>query len=102
MDDALSLATVARDTLGGRPEAEDTFGWVSVQKGLVQQAIAAFERAVAQAPAEATYRYHLGVAYAKAGDAARARAALTKALALKSDFAGAADARAALASLGPG
>ena len=45
------------------------------------------------------YHYHLGLAFAKADDEAKARAALKRALSLKPDFAGASDARAKLAAL---
>jgi tetratricopeptide (TPR) repeat protein len=99
LDEALRLATIARDTLRRRPEAEDTVGWVYLQKGLATQAIASFERARERAPTNAVYHYHLGLAYIKLGDQARARAALTRALELKADFNGAADARAQLAAL---
>jgi Flp pilus assembly protein TadD len=43
--------------------------------------------------------YHLGLAYAKAGEKVRARGALEQALKLKKDFDGAADARKVLATL---
>ena len=68
---------------------------------MTQEAIAAFERAIARAPKNATYRYHLGLAYAKAGDAERAKRSLTQALELGTNFPGAADARARLASMQP-
>jgi Flp pilus assembly protein TadD len=101
LDDAVRLATIARDELRRRPEPEDTLGWALLKKGSTQEAIAAFERAVDQAPDNPTYLYHLGLAYAKANHAAGARKALNKALALKADFPGAADARATLAALRP-
>ena len=44
--------------------------------------------------------YHLGIAYFQTGNVERARVALKRALELKSDFSGAADARAALSTLG--
>jgi hypothetical protein len=43
------------------------------------------------------YHYHLGLAQLKAGNTRQGRAALSRALALKSDFNGADDARKALA-----
>jgi len=42
---------------------------------------------------------HLGLAYAKAGQAEKARATLNQALKLKADVEGAAEARAVLASM---
>jgi len=99
LDDALRLATVARESLQGRPEAEDTLGWAYLQKGLAAQALASFERARERAPKNPVYHYHVGLAYLKLGDDERAGVALSKALELRPDFAGAADARAQLAAL---
>jgi putative PEP-CTERM system TPR-repeat lipoprotein len=96
LDDALKLATVAQEKLK-RPEAEDTLGWVYYRKGLMQHAIASFERAVSKAPTSPVYQYHLGLAQLKDGNTAQGRTALKRALALKSDFNGADDARRALA-----
>jgi tetratricopeptide (TPR) repeat protein len=95
LDDALKLATVATEELK-RPEAEDTLGWIYYRKGLAQHAIASFERAVSKAPDNPVYQYHLGLAQLKDGNDTKGRAALKRALALKSDFNGADDARKAL------
>jgi tetratricopeptide (TPR) repeat protein len=95
LDEALKLATVAQDQLK-RPESEDTLGWVYYRKGLWQHAIASFERAISKAPANPVYQYHLGLAHMKEGNEEQGRAALKRALALKSDFNGADDARKAL------
>ncbi len=59
-----------------------TLGWIFCKKGLFPQAIDALEAAVERDPRNAGYLYHLGSAYAGAGDDAKARAALDKALAL--------------------
>ncbi len=99
LDDGLRLANVARDSLRRRPEPEDTRGWIYLKKGLATQAIAAFEVARERAPQNPVYHYHLGLAHLKTGEKARARAALTRALELRSDFAGADDARAQLSTL---
>ena len=95
LDEALKLATVAQTQLK-RPESEDTLGWVYYRKGLWQHAIASFERAAAKAPSNPVYQYHLGLAQLKQGNDAQGRAALKRALTLKPDFNGAADARKAL------
>jgi tetratricopeptide (TPR) repeat protein len=97
LDDALKLATVATEQLK-RPEADDTLGWVYYRKGLAQHAITAFERAVSKAPDNPIYHYHLGLAHLKEGHETEGRAALKRALALKSDFNGADEARKALAA----
>jgi len=95
LEEALKLATVAQAQLK-RPEAEDTLGWVYYRKGLVQHAIGAFERAANKSPNNPVYQYHLGLAQMKQGNDAQGRASLKRALALKSDFNGADDARKAL------
>jgi tetratricopeptide (TPR) repeat protein len=98
LDDALRLATVAKEQLRQRPEAEDTLGWVYYKKNLPGHAIPAFERAIERAPDNPTYHYHLGLAYLQAGHEKQGRSALQRALALRADFAGADDARARLAA----
>jgi putative PEP-CTERM system TPR-repeat lipoprotein len=95
LDEALKLATVAQSQLK-RPEAEDTLGWVYYRKGLLQHAIASFERAANKAPNNPVYQYHLGLAQLKQGNESEGRASLKRALALKSDFNGADEARKAL------
>jgi len=95
LEEALKLATVAQAQLK-RPEAEDTLGWVYYRKGLLQHAIGAFERAANKSPNNPVYQYHLGLAQLKQGNDAQGRAALKRALALKSDFNGADEARKAL------
>jgi tetratricopeptide (TPR) repeat protein len=98
LDDALRLATVAREQLRQRPEAEDTMGWVYYKKNLPGHAIPAFERALERAPDNPVYHYHLGLAHLRAGNDKDGRAALQRALTLKPDFIGADDARARLAA----
>ncbi len=95
LDEALKLATVAKEQLN-RPEADDTLGWVYYRKGLLQHAIASFERAASKAPTNPVYHYHLGLAELKDGNEVQGRAALKRALALKPDFNGADEARKAL------
>ena len=77
----------------------DTLGWIYYKKGLASLAIPHFQDSVQQQPDNATFRYHLGLAYAQAGDSASARRSLERALALASDFDGAADARRLLVEL---
>jgi tetratricopeptide (TPR) repeat protein len=98
LDDALRLAMVAKEQLRQRPEAEDTLGWVYYKKNLPGHAIPAFERATERAPDNPTYYYHLGLAHLQAGNEKQGRTALQRALTLKSNFAGADDARARLAA----
>jgi Flp pilus assembly protein TadD len=75
-------------------------GWVYVRKNMGSVAIPHLESCVRKTPNDPVFQYHLGVAYFQAGDYAKARGALSKALSIKSDFDGAADARKALATIG--
>jgi Flp pilus assembly protein TadD len=79
---------------------QDTLGWVHVRRGTPNTAIAPLERSVELEPANATYHYHLGLAYSGTGRNAQARTALERALALDSTFDGAIDARLTLEQLG--
>jgi tetratricopeptide (TPR) repeat protein len=96
LDDAVRLATVAKEAMPDRPEPLDTLGWAYYKKGRYTHALSAFEQAVQRNAENAIYHYHLGLANLKAGEPARARAALQRALQLKSDFPGANDARGIL------
>jgi putative PEP-CTERM system TPR-repeat lipoprotein len=99
LDLALQLARTAQKRLPGVAEVNDTLGFIYYKRGLAPLAVSTLNVSVEKDPSNATYRYHLGLAYASAGDPARARESLTRALALKSDFGGAAEARHLLSSL---
>jgi tetratricopeptide (TPR) repeat protein len=99
MDVALQLAQTATRRLPDNPAMQDTLGWIYYKKGLAMLAVPPFERSVKLDPRNPVFRYHLGLAYLKAGDSTRARAALQEALSLAPDFTGAADARQMLVSL---
>lgn len=81
-----------------QPAMRDTFGWVQYRAGDYAKAVEVLEDVVNAAPGVPVFQYHLGMAYAKAGDKAKAKAALSKAVEL-GDFAEAEDARKALAGL---
>ena len=81
------------------PLFSDTLGWVYYKKNLAQSAIPLLRASVERAPREPVYHYHLGLAYAKGGDKARARQSLEQALRLAPAFAGSADAKRVLATL---
>jgi tetratricopeptide (TPR) repeat protein len=99
LDIALQLAQIAKAQLPDRPEVNDTLGWIYCQKGLTGLAIQALTESTRSQPDNPTYLFHLGVAYAKAGDAPKARAALDKALATDPRFQGNTEARDLLARL---
>jgi len=96
LDEALRLAQSAATRLQDNAEVQDTIGWIYVKKELPTLAIPAFEKSVEKAPDNPSYHYHLGLAYQKAGDPARARAAAQQALKIKPDHA---DAQKLLSSL---
>jgi tetratricopeptide (TPR) repeat protein len=77
----------------------DTNGWVHFKRAEYAQALPVLQRAVARAPDSPELRYHLGMAEWRSGNSAGALKDLEAALAGSGKFAGAEDARAALASL---
>jgi tetratricopeptide (TPR) repeat protein len=84
-DLALQLAQAARRAMPGSSVVADTLGWAFYQKGIYQQAINQFQEAIKLAkqnkePDNATYHYHLGLAYAKAERPALAKEHLERAL----------------------
>ena len=99
LDVALQLAQAATRRLPDSAAMQDTLGWIYYKKGLAGLAVPPFERSVKLDPKNPIFHYHLGLAYLKAGDSGRARVSLQEALALSPDFAGATEARQALASL---
>jgi len=99
LDVALQLAQTAVRVLPEHPDVNDTLGWIYVKKDLASLALPPLEKSVKSSPGNPAFHYHLGVAYAKLGDGPKARTALEQALKLKSDFAGADDARRVLNEL---
>ncbi len=83
LDRALALAQSAKAELPDAHEISDTLGWVYFKKGLHGPAVTAFRESVEKSPNTAIYHFHLGLAYASSGDAARAKEALWLALTLK-------------------
>ena len=99
LDMALHLAQTAKSQLPDRPEVNDTLGWIYHKKGLSAMAVAPLLQSIQKDPTNATYHYHLGMAYAGSGDKDKARASLQKALSLDGNFSGATEARQALQGL---
>jgi tetratricopeptide (TPR) repeat protein len=77
---ALSLAQTARRNMPDVPNTADTLGWAYFRGGSFSSAAPMFEEAVKKDPGNATYHYHLGLAYQKLNDSARAKAELQKAI----------------------
>jgi tetratricopeptide (TPR) repeat protein len=81
-DEALKYAQKAKELAPDSPAVADTLGWTYFKKGLYPLAVTNLESAIAK---EGTprRRYHLAMAYLKAGDPTRGRQTLEAAL--KSD-----------------
>ena len=104
LDIALSLAQTARRRMPASADAADTLGWVYYQKGAYRPAIDTLAAAISLMQQSKTadnprYHYHLGMAYAKNGDATRAREQLQRTLRISPNSSEATDARKELAGL---
>ena len=82
-DEALKHAQKAVEIAPGQPAYCDTLGWILYRKGLYAPAIQYLERASSN-PENVAWKYHLAMAYAKAGDRKRGRTTLEAALKLDS------------------
>jgi tetratricopeptide (TPR) repeat protein len=98
LDDALKWAMVANEQLRV-PEAQDTLGWIRVQRGEYRDALAVLAASVETRPDNPLYRYHLAYAYWKNGSAKAAREEFQRALASNAAFAGRDEAKRILETL---
>jgi len=80
-DTALKYAQEAVELAPEHPAYYDTLGWILYQKGVYDGAVKYLEKATAQ-NTRAVWKYHLAMAYTKAGDRARGQSTLTAALKL--------------------
>jgi len=99
LDQALQLAQTAQQTLPQEAGVTDTLGWIYVRKNMASLGIPHLEASIRRSPSEALFHYHLGMAYLQVNEFDKAREELTKALSLRPNFEGAADARKALSSI---
>jgi tetratricopeptide (TPR) repeat protein len=99
LDDALGLARTAKKLLPNVPEVADTLGWLYYLTNVPSLAVAYLQEGTAKSPENPLFRYHLGAALAKAGQADRARLELDRALAISTNFPGSDEARRILAGL---
>jgi tetratricopeptide (TPR) repeat protein len=83
VDVAFAMAQTARQKLPENPSVADTLGWAFYNKHVYTSAINLFKEAVKKEPNSALFNYHLGLAYAKAGQAALARQQLDRLVKLK-------------------
>jgi tetratricopeptide (TPR) repeat protein len=82
LDEALQLATSAKQRLPNDAGVDDTIGWVYYKRGMTDRAIGAFEESLKKRPDNPEVLFHLGLAQAKLGEHAKARASLERALKL--------------------
>jgi Flp pilus assembly protein TadD len=99
LDVALQLAQTAKAKLPDHPDVNDTLGWIYYKKELATLAIKPLQESIAAAPTNSTYHYHLGLAYAKAGDISNARRSFDRALKHGPPADSASEIRSALAAL---
>jgi Tfp pilus assembly protein PilF len=78
-DEAIKYAERAVMIEPQTPEYCDTMGWILYRKGLYGQAVGYLEKAGANS-GDVVWKYHLAMAYAKAGDTTRGRSTLEMAL----------------------
>jgi len=97
VDVAFAMAQTARRQLPDNPSSADTLGWAFYQKHVYGSAIGLFQEAVRQEPGNAVYIYHLGMAYAKNGQATQARQQLDRVSRIKPNGSEVEDLRKALA-----
>jgi len=86
LDIAFQMAQTARKNLPDSPNAADTLGWAFYQKHVYTSAINLFKEAVKKEPDNALYNYHLGLAYAKTGQAGLAKQQLDRVVKIKPNF----------------
>jgi len=84
-DEALKYAQQAKELSPDSASADDTLGWIYYQKGLYALAIPYLESAVEHEPS-ARHKYHLAMAYMKAGQRIKGKHALDAALRLDSSI----------------
>ena len=75
----LKYAQRALELTPNDPATQDTLGWVLYHKGLYDVALRHLKPAAEQ-NGDVRWKYHLAMAYAKAGDSAKARSTLVAAM----------------------
>jgi tetratricopeptide (TPR) repeat protein len=86
VDIAFRMAQTARQKLPDNANVADTLGWAFYQKHVYTSAINLFKEAVKKEPDNVLYNYHLGLAYAKTGQAGLAKQQLDRVVKIKPNF----------------
>lgn len=79
-DEALKYAEKAVNLRPEKMIYSDTMGWTLYRKGLYRPAIPYLEKAAGDKGADVVWKYHLAMAYGKAGELSRGRTVLASAL----------------------
>jgi tetratricopeptide (TPR) repeat protein len=82
LDEALQLATQAKQRMPDDASVDDTLGWIYYKKGQPQLAIGPLQDSLKKRSDNAEVLYHLGMTQAKLGQNAEARVSLQRALKL--------------------
>jgi len=96
---ALEIAEQAFKTAPAEPAVMDTYGWILVQQGSLDEGLTLLRKAMLRAPAVMEIRYHIAVALNKMGKQEEARQELRAALQTGQFFEGAGEARQLLGKL---
>jgi len=73
LDEALTLATRAKQKLPAMVEISDTIGWIYLKKNLADNAVDIFRDLTTKQPENSTFHFHLAMAFAQKGDKASAQ-----------------------------
>jgi putative PEP-CTERM system TPR-repeat lipoprotein len=96
---ALETAKKAFDLDSDRPEVADTYGWILVQSGKVQEGLPVLQQAYVSYPTQTEIGYHVAVGLSKADRAEEAVKVLRRLLRENPNFPQAEDAKALLSEL---
>jgi tetratricopeptide (TPR) repeat protein len=99
IDEALQYAQKAKELDPDASAVEDTIGWAFYRKGLFDSAVTHLRNASVKEPI-AVFKYHLAMAYLKAGDRPHGRQALDEARRMNPSLPEAGAAAQLMASLG--
>jgi putative PEP-CTERM system TPR-repeat lipoprotein len=83
---AIDLAERAYKRAPDRAEIIDTYGWLLIKSGRVEQGLGLLEKAAKRSPENGDIRYHLAAGLAQAGEKTRAKRELTALLDSETQF----------------
>jgi putative PEP-CTERM system TPR-repeat lipoprotein len=96
---ALDVAKQAYDLDSNRPEVADTYGWVLLKSGKVDEALSILQQAYVSYPTQTEIGFHVAIALKEAGRGDEALKVLRRLLSETPNFEQAEEARALLAEL---